>query len=368
MIDQDRLVRTLRDIVRIPSHESMEDISRYIAEEARKLGLDPDVDKDGNVVVSIGSGPAILLNAHLDTVGINDYSDALSGEARGGKLYGRGSTDCKAGVAAMLEIMKLLKKDPPRKQVIFAFTVWEEGGGPEKDGAYTVAEKIKATHGIVLEGSVREDSSIGVSLGCKGRVVYNIDVLGKATHSGTPHKGINPIYLASNLVEKLKDLETVKLDIPGYGQERSYFSITQIEAKEGTNVIPGRCRLTADYRMLPGEKEPKIRKRVEDICKGVLGDSYKISFRDPKEGSVQTDPDFVKLCSEAVDETGFKHLKTFSFGWNDSAVFNEAGIITLKIGPGTVGQDHANPEYCWIPGLTKGTHAILNAVRSWDAI
>jgi len=353
--------------VRIPSHESMKDISAYVAGEARKLGLRPDVDKEGNVLVSIGSGPSMVLNAHLDTVGVEGYPDAFSGEVKGEKLYGRGSTDCKSGVASMLELMRVLMETPPKKQVTFAFTVWEETGDRERDGAYMAVKKIRASHGIVLEDSVKEDGTMHAFIGGKGRFLYTIEVIGKATHSGLPESGVNSIYLASGLIENLRGLRTSSMEIPGVGKAESVFSITQIEAKEGSNVIPGRCFLTADYRALPGESEPDVRKRVEQECRKALGKSFRLSLaREAKRGFMETDQAFTRLCLDSMRKAGMKPLPGFTYGWDDAAVFQEAGIKTMTMGPGTIGQDHRSPEYCWVPGLVKGTRAVLNVIRGWD--
>jgi acetylornithine deacetylase/succinyl-diaminopimelate desuccinylase-like protein len=375
MIDKDRLVRTLQDLVRIPSHESMKEISEHVAGEIRKLGLKPDVDEDGNVLVFMGSGPSLVLNSHLDTVGVNGYPEAFSGEVKGDKLYGRGSTDDKSGVAAMLELMKVLKKDPTRKKVTFAFTVWEEGGGSEKDGAYKVVKDIKPshdakpTHALVLESSAGEDGRMAIEVGCKGRFVYKVDVLGEATHSGSRSgSDKNAIYLASELISRLKGFGTISQDIPVCGKVQSYLSVTQIHAMEGNNIIPGRCTLTVDYRALPGEDEKEVRARLESTCKDVLGSSFRVShLLPPKDGYLQTDPDFIGICKKGIEETGLKPYTKLSSGWMDAAVFNDAGIITLNAGPGTRGQAHKTPEHCWIPGLVKGTEAILNVIRGWDS-
>jgi acetylornithine deacetylase/succinyl-diaminopimelate desuccinylase-like protein len=366
MIQRDRIVKNLQELVRIPSHESMEEISSYVAGEISKLGLKPDVDKDGNVLVSIGSGQGLLLNAHLDTVGVNGYKDSFSGEVRDERLYGRGSSDDKSGVAAMLEILRVLKEDPPKKQVIFAFTVWEEGGRAGKDGAYKVAKKVNASHALVMESSVREDGSMPVDIGCKGRYLYTLEVLGKASHSGRPHRGRNAIYLATELIDKLRAMNTPKKDYPGIGEFSSYITVTQIEANEGTNIIPGRCTLTIDYRALPGEGEASVRKSIEKLCSEVLGKGYMLTSVKAKEGFMQTDPDYTGILKRCTESAGLRFSVNLSSGWFDGAVFNESGMKTLNAGPGTRGQAHQNPEYCWIPGLVKGTQAILNVIRGWD--
>ena len=83
---------------------------------------------------------------------------------------------------------------------------------------------------------------------------------------------------------------------------------------------------------------------------------------------MRDDPEFMDLCHEAVKEAGLEPAMKFSPGWNDATAFNDSGVITFKMGPGTVGQDHRTPEYCWIQGLVKGSSAILNTIRKWDLL
>ncbi len=365
MIDQERLTRTLQELVRIPSHKSMEKISDYVASEIRKAGLEPEADDEGNVLASVGSGEGFLLNAHLDTVGVEGYPDAFSGEVRDEKLYGRGSTDCKAGVAAMLEILRVLARSPPRKRVVFAFTVWEEGHGPGKDGAYALAPKIKASHGLVLEDAVKEDGSMGVTIGCKGRSGFSVEVKGKAGHSSQPRDADNPIYSAARLCQEIESIEPQSVEVQGYGELESAISVTEIHAQEGGNVIPSTCSLTVDNRTLPGKIPEQARKEMERLCSKALGKRFSLKAKG-KEGFLQHDPAFIRLCRSAVKEACLKPFTHFSPGWNDAAVFNSHGIKTLKMGPGTIGQDHRNPEYCWLPGFVKGTQAILNVIKAWD--
>jgi acetylornithine deacetylase/succinyl-diaminopimelate desuccinylase-like protein len=367
MINEDRLVKTLQDLVRIPSHENCSGMSKYVTAEIMKIGMEPEVDGDGNIIARIGSGPAFLLNAHMDTVGVKGYDDAFSGEVRDGKLYGRGSTDDKSGVAAMLELMKALKDKPAKKQVVFAFTVGEEGGNEETDGAYKVVKKVNATHGIVLESSVNEQNNgLDIGLGCKGRFIYEIDVLGKPGHSSSPHLAKNSIYLALKLIEKLKEFETSSMNVVGDKTESSTAAVTQIEAKEGGNIIPGKCTITFDYRALPHEKEPGIRSRIEAVCRETLGDSFKLRSAHSKESYLDMDDRFIKMSMDAAKEAGFTPFVSFSSGWIDGQVFSKSGIKTFKIGPGTEHQAHKTPEYCWVPGMVKATETVLGIIRKWD--
>lgn len=365
IINKERIVLSLQDMIKIPSHDDCSGMTKYVEKAVKDIGFNPEVDSEGNVVVRIGSGKAFLLNAHMDTVDIKGYPEAHSGEIKDEKIYGRGSTDDKSGVAAMIEIMHALKKKPIKNQVIFAFTVWEESHADKVDGAIKVSKEVDATHGIVLETSVYEDYQFSIDIGCKGRFVYSIDVIGKATHSGRPEEGINSIYLASKLIEKLKGFKTNSIELQGIKIE-SKLNVTQIEAKDGTNIIPGKCTLTVDYRAIPGDKENEIFDRIKTICKEVLGDSFELKNFHKKSSYIEDDKQYLELCTEAINASGFKTKTGFSSGWMDAQLFSKEGVKMFNIGPGTHGQPHKTPEYCWIPGLLKGTEAILNIIRKWD--
>ncbi len=366
MINENRLVRTLQELVRIPSHDDCSEISKYVEARVRELGFKPEVDEDGNIVVKVGHGRAFLLNAHMDTVGVKDYPEAYSAGIKDNRVYGRGSSDDKSGVATMLEVMHALNEKPAKNQVIFAFTVWEESMSGRTDGASKIAKRVKASHGLVLESTAHENNDIEIHIGCKGRFQYTISIFGKAAHSGSPENGVNSIYLASKLIEKLKNLETKSLKITNEITKESKFSITQIDAMEGVNIIPAKCNLTADYRALPGEEPDKILERIKKVCKEVVGDGFDARIDSTREAYVEHDAGFLGVCEDSINATGFKPKVGFTSGWVDAQYFSKEGIKMFNIGPGTSGQAHHNPEYCWIPGLVKGTEAILNIIRKWD--
>jgi acetylornithine deacetylase/succinyl-diaminopimelate desuccinylase-like protein len=366
-IDEKRLVKTLQELVRIPSIESCDEISAWVKKDLEADGFQVCSDKDGNLIVEIGKGPGFLLNSHMDTVPAENWdSDPFSGVVKNNKLYGRGASDDKSGVAAMMEILKLLKE--PNKRLVFAFTVAEEATNSQKDGAYSILPKLEnIERGIVLEPRFREDNSINIGLGGRGRYECQVDVLGRAGHSGYPELADNAIYRAYNLINAIRKMNYPEMRINNVGVIKSCCTVTQISAIEGRNVIPGVCTLTLDYRSVPAENKEDIPQKIRNLCEKTLESSFRIKNPENLGGFYINDKEFLDLSIEAIKETGCKPNPMFPTGGNDGEIFfSQKGIKTFSIGPGNIDQMHKVDEYCSIDGLIKTTNAILNIIKKWD--
>lgn len=364
-VDKRRLTRTLKELVRIDSSQNISRISDYVEGKLCDIGLNVIRDSDGNLVSEIGKGEGFLLNAHLDTVPAY-WKGAFSGIIKDGRVYGRGSSDCKAGVAAMLEIANLLREEELHNRVVFAFTGNEEDKPLEVNGAYKVAKRIKARRGILLEPTAREDGSIGISVGCRGSYRFSVNVLGKSCHSGHPELGENAIYNACDFIKSLKKIKLPKIRIQGIGKVPAAVNITQIEAKEGTNVIPGKCSLSINYRSLPGEEEEMIRRRIEKICKASLGKKYRVEESIGICGGLCEEREFFEECKKTISGIGYPYRVYFSRSRNDSAIFKKyGGISCYVIGPGIEKQAHEAYEYCSIDCFVKTTEAVNRIVERY---
>jgi len=364
-VDRKRLVRSLQELVRIDSSQNISGMSDYVEARLQETGFKVARDSDGNLLSEIGRGEGFLLNAHMDTVKA-DWEGAFSGVVKDGRVYGRGSSDCKAGVAAMLEIAQLLKEEKLNNRIVFAFTGNEEAKPLEVNGAYKVAKRIKARRGIVLEPTSREDGSIEIAIGCRGSYRYRVDVLGKSCHSGHPERGENAIYKSCSFIDEFRKVKPPRMMIKNIGEVPATASITQIEAKEGANVIPGKCSLTIDYRAIPGEEEGEIESRINHICRQALGKNFNMEKLSGIPGGVFEEEDFLEECKIAVRSVGCVPVVDFNMSRNDSAIFNKyAGAGCYVMGPGTRGQPHKINEYCNIKGLIKTTEAVIKVVEKY---
>jgi len=378
VVNRKRLVTDLSRLVQIPSHLECETIARHVLGELKKIGVAAHIDSGGNVIATLGAGgPGLLLNAHLDTVPPGDYEgDPLSGKVAGGRLLGRGSSDDKAGVAAMLEIARLLKGRPLNQRVTLAFTVWEESTARGANGSYQVARECGAKQAIILESTMSPSGkAMNINVGCKGIMNLSLTVKGKAFHSGTPHKGINAVSRAAEVIrafEKMFATETMPHKSYRVGSANVELAmlatITEIEARQGTNVIPGVCQIVANCRLLPDGDESEILRRMKrlaaELPKGWI--TWKAERR--ILGHICEDAELIAACRAAIHDVGLRAATKIMSGRADSTIFqHEGGIQSVVMGPGTMGTAHTKNEFVTIDHLVRGTEAVLCAVERLTA-
>jgi len=362
MINKSRYVKTLQELVRIPSLSGNEDtLAKYIIDDLEAYGLAPETDEVGNVYVEFGKGrKSLMLNSHMDTVPPEGYrGNPYSGLIRSNKVVGLGSSDCKAGVASMMEIVKSLTKLDGK--LILAFTVSEESvlkGAKYKKGSMYAAERYKADACIVLEPTMY-DGLPAISGGCRGRMILNLKVKGRTTHSSRPHTGKNAITESVKLIDHLKEHDLMTGHY--FGEELpETLSIVGIQAgAKATNIIPGECDVVVDYRTLPGRTEVvnKIRKAIEHS--GVKTD-IEIPYFSPGYFLPEDTPSLRALEGQVRDTFKRKPRLMIALGRADSEYFYRNGTPAIIYGPGENLQCHKPGEYALISSAIKCTKSIAS--------
>ena len=286
-------VSFLQDLVRIPSYNPPGDYAdvaeRLVAEfeghgwetetvwappeVLEDLGLDPDYPRP-NVLgyVTRGDGPTVALNAHLDTVPVDEGAwtrDPFGGEIDEGCVWGRGARDSKGRIASytmagrVLEAADLLPDDAT---VVVAVTADEETGGRAGAGYVTDSGALRPDYAIV-EGSVdvvwRAASAI---------IRPDVVVTGKASHAGTsPEAGANAVVAAARIVDALENhavnLTRQRSAIPGVGSPTCVPAV--IEGGVKTNVVPSSCRVSVDMRVPPDMDAAAAERRFREVVDGV---------------------------------------------------------------------------------------------------
>lgn len=366
-LDQKRLVHTLQELIRIPSVTGSEGtISKFVQNELESIGLGTTTDEVGNVYAEIGKGKkSLMLNAHLDTVPPNGYKkDPYRAEIRGDKVIGLGASDCKAGVAAMMEIARNTKK--LNGKLVLAFTVAEEAvlkGKRLPKGSMYAAERYTTNGCIVLEPTMYAGVP-KISAGCRGRMILELNVAGKSTHSSRPQTGKNAIEEAVTMVHHLKDHDLLTGHY--FGKELpETLSIVGIDSKSAaTNIIPGQCHVTVDYRTLPGRTDVKTKIKNAIKHSGVETE-VKIPYFSPGY-CLNEDSKFVKNFHDSVSSSFKKDVETMiALGRADSEYFFRHGTPAIIFGPGENHQCHKVDEYALIPGMMKSTKAIFNFTKKY---
>jgi acetylornithine deacetylase/succinyl-diaminopimelate desuccinylase-like protein len=258
----------------------------------------------------------------------------------------------------MMELGESMK--PPKDgKVIFAFTVAEEGNltaGRFERGSQYAVEKYTADACIVLEPTMYSRKP-SVSVGCRGRTVVDIDIIGKSTHSSRPYRGLNPIDEAQKLMntfnkEKLRSARYFKFEL------NETLSVVRVHADaKATNIIPDNCEMTVDYRTLSGRKDG-VQRINQMVKEAKIEAKVKPIFSSPGYILDRNYP-IVKLAEGSIKNFFYKQPKlTVALGRADAEYFFRKGTPTIICGPGENMQCHKPNEHLWVPDLVKMTKAI----------
>ncbi|HIE38000.1 MAG TPA: YgeY family selenium metabolism-linked hydrolase [Anaerolineales bacterium] len=257
--EREELTAFLQDLVRIPSPPTQEGpLAERIVTEMERLGLrDVRVDRIGNVIGWVGAdaGPVLMLNGHMDTVGVSNAEawthDPFGAQIEQDRLYGLGACDMKGGLAAMVYGARLLRRAglPAGGRVVVACVVQEE---PCEGLASRV---LIEEEGVRPDGVlIAEPSDLQVARGQRGRIELQVTTYGRSAHASQPELGENAIYTAARLVFGLELLADQLAKDPFLGQ--GTLAVTDIQSEAGSrNAVPYRCDLIIDRRLTLGETE-----------------------------------------------------------------------------------------------------------------
>ncbi len=210
MEEEDRVAEFLADIISIRSLSGEEEeVVERIKKEMENVGFDTvRIDDFGNVIGSIGNGDKkIAFDAHVDVVDAGEESlwefPPFEGKVVGDKVLGRGASDQKAGMAAIVYAGKVLKK----LGIEGNFTFYGIGSIMEEDcdglpWTYLVEKENFRPDVVVLT----EPTDLGIYRGHRGRMEIEVDIKGKSAHGAFPHLGDNAIYKAAEIVLDIKNL------------------------------------------------------------------------------------------------------------------------------------------------------------------
>lgn len=371
------LIEFCQEAIRIPSpsgHES--DVARLMKEKMEEFGFDEVViDKYGSVLGTINGkrpGKTILLDGHIDNVDvidINEWHHAPWGaEIDNGRIYGRGTSDMKGSVCAMIMAARNLAEDTNRDfagRICVSCTVHEECF--EGISSREISKAAKPDFVIIGEATTST-----VKIGQRGRAEIVVETEGVSCHSSNPDKGVNAVYAMMDVIKEIQAIVPNEHRILGKG----ILELTDIISAPypGASVVPSVCKATFDRRTLVGETEESILEQVDMAIERAKKNNPKIKARcyiaegEEKcwtgetikarkyypawiidESSEEVQAALRGLKAEGI-ETSISH---FSFCTNGSHFCGEAGIPTIGYGPSLESLAHVRDEYIEISELTK---------------
>jgi acetylornithine deacetylase len=301
--------------------------ANVLAEWLERAGLEVSVDEVApgrpNVVAvarGSGGGRTLLLNGHLDTVGLLEPDGGLDARVEGGRLYGRGAYDMKASLAAIASAGAECVRRGLRGDVIVSAVADEEAGSI---GTEALLGRWSADAAIVAEPTDER-----LCIAHRGWLAFDIETPGRAAHGSRPDLGMDAIAKMGGVLVAIEALDRTLQDgqpHPLLGTGSVHASL--IEGGQEYSSYPARCLLQGERRTIPGER----RDAVEAELRGLLGDSGgSIAFpfgRDPME--VAADEEIVRIVQEHI---GSRDVYGAPF-WTDAALFTDAGIPAVLFGP-----------------------------------
>jgi len=326
----------------------------FLAALLREAGLAVAIDeyKPGraNVVATLenGAGPVFAFNTHMDVVpaGAGWSGDPLALRERDGTLVGRGACDAKGPLAAMIEAIRMLHaaRTSWRGTLLGVFVGDEEVAS---EGAkHYAAARPKIDYAVI-----GEPTENGIVIAHKGSLRPWVRIHGVAAHSGTPDAGENAIYGAARLIALVEAHHRVLRERRHPLVGAASLTITRALAGTADNVLPDRCDLLLDRRMIPGEDEDAVKADLSALLARAArecGVRAEITAYKPTTGGATetaADDPIVLASLAASKRHGAKVTEPQGFqGGCDLVHFRATGAKGTVIGPGSLALAHKPDE------------------------
>jgi acetylornithine deacetylase/succinyl-diaminopimelate desuccinylase family protein len=358
VIDSGELTELLQELVRHPSPNppgGEESVGRFLAKTCAALGLRTEIEEVAagrpNVSASIGpeDAPGLLFLVHTDTVPAGEgwTHPPFGGVVAHGRVIGRGAADMKGGMAASVIAMAALKRSGIEltRSVTLGAVIDEEEGG---QGVRALLERP----GFGAVGAiVPEPTELQTVIGCRGNCYVEVEITGRSAHAGSPEEGRNAIYGAGRVVEAIRQLHdglaSRRHPLLGPGS----WSVGLIEGGTGTAMVPDRCRISVDRRLLPDESGEDAQAQIDDAMASLdlgadgLAAHTELLMEIP---SFEVEPahDLVQGVLRASVDAGA--LERPVAGWTAACdggyLMRYAGIPTVVLGPGSVVEQAHRPD------------------------
>jgi acetylornithine deacetylase/succinyl-diaminopimelate desuccinylase len=364
-VSEKEIERLLCDLIAIQSHSEADGQERELAEYIKRLfrrekiesHLVPVIDGRSNVIASIngaGKDVSLLFNGHLDTVPPYAMKNPFKARISNGRIYGRGASDMKGAIAAMLGAMFAIKRSGINLggTLMFAGTIGEEANSPGAN--HFVRSGVKADYALV-----GESTELKPCIAHKGIVRAEAIFNGVAVHSSVPQRGVNAIYKACRWIRFIESkyilrLAKTKHDLLG----SPTINIGVINGGTRAATVPDRCSVVIDHRIVPGQTKKEALADLERTLREAAGHNrdFPGEIRElPHFGGVPHDiplessdkSPLVRALTGAYRAVFGKSVKPCGVPyWTDGALL--AGIRGVEVaicGPGRIEQAHSNEEH-----------------------
>jgi succinyl-diaminopimelate desuccinylase len=355
------------DTVNPPGRER--DCARYAGGLLEEWGYRVDyheyADSRTSVIARAGGSDAkapLCLTGHLDVVPVGSRAwthDPFSGETAGDRLYGRGASDMKAGVAAILLAARAMaKRLAGTPGVVIVLTAAEEGGCI---GSRHLSEQrnLLGKAGAMVVG---EPTSNYPLVGHKGSVKFHARFKGVSAHGSMPHLGVNAIYKAARALGKL---EAFDFGVPAHPvMGKPTLNVGTIAGGNTVNAVADSADIGVDIRTVPGMDHAALLRSLQDL----MADAELDVFSDL--GPVWTEPDqawvhrVFEICKPYVEDR--LEARTAPYMTDAANLLKAyAGAPTVVLGPGEAAMAHQTDEYCNMERIRQSVSIYEALIDDW---
>ena len=346
-------------------------VARALAGVLRAWGLTVDMHDAlpgrPNIVARVpgtGGGRSLMFNGHIDVVGVEGMTHApFDAIEEGGRIYGRGASDMKGGVAAMCAAAARLRGQLRGDLIVAAVAdeEWRSAGT-----AALLASGVRADAAIVTE-----PTQLRLMPAHKGFAWLAVRVHGRAAHGSRWDIGIDAIRHAGLLLAELDRVDTVELPNKKHALlGRPSLHAGSVEGGSGLSTYPDRCAVQIERRTIPGETPDDARRELEAACATVRARhphfraDVELFFSQPPS-DVATDAPVVRALSDVLQGAKLNREPAGMSAWTDAALLNAAGVPAICFGPGDMGLAHAATEYIEVREIEQATDLLTAFARSW---
>ena len=385
---EQRLIRLCSELIRIKSYSGEEaQIVAQLKQIFKDTGSDDvTADEYGSIAARFKGkrpGKTVLLDAHIDTVPVTDPNqwddDPFGGDVTDGRIHGRGASDMKGALSAMILAVKYFTEDTRNDfngDIVVVGGVQEEAF--EGVASRSISRRFRPDYVVIGEAS-----NLNLKRGQRGRAEIVVETFGKPAHSANPKAGLNAVYKMMKLVGAMRLLPVDHHPILGDG----IFELTDIKSGPypGLSVVPEYCKATYDRRLLVGDTKEKILTPIQELIEKQKKEdpelNAKASYSFGKDSCYtgnfieaerffpawlyEENDAFVQFAYKGLKDAGLNPgISHYAFCTNGSHYAGEAGIPTIGFGPSKENQAHVIDEYIEISQLfdaCRGYYGILRA-------
>ncbi|WP_405085283.1 M20 family metallopeptidase [Microbispora sp. NBC_01389] len=357
--------------------------AEWVGNRLADAGLAPErmpvVEGRDNVIARVPGDPAaprLVLLGHMDTVPVGEgWTHPPFGAAiAGGRLYGRGACDMKAGLALAINLLDALTAGgrPPRGDVVLVATVDEEA--PDMAGA----------HRLVESGFLRPDDQVLAlePTGMRLRIAQmglrwlTVRMHGRMAHAGRAHLGIDANHLTAKLVDRLKTVfAALPYEDPVLGRPR--FTCGVVKGGVATNVVPPSCEARLDVRIVPPMTPKQAQAMVEQVAAGVVAEHPGARYEIEPLGAERPP---VRAADDAPIVRGIRAAYQAHVGGpvpvggaDGHEAYTDASMVAALtgstsctvFGPGATDQAHTADEYVPLADLDLGARLLWTLMDNW---